>query len=213
MYTPSYFGVADQAEALDLIRSIGFGTLVTALPSGIQITHVPFLLTSDGRTLRTHIARANPHWKALEDGAPSVVIFQGVQAYVSPDWYETQPSVPTWNYEVAHVHGIARAFHDGDALKQVLSDISDVYEAGRPVPWKTDKLPDDLFDRLVKGIVGIDVTVDRVGAQRKLSQNKKEADRQGVIRGLETEGGPNGAMVAAVMRALETSGNPLEKAI
>ena len=205
MYRPRLFDVPDAGEALGLARSIGFGTLVSTTPDGLEATHMPFVVDPGGRTLRGHFARANGHWQHLAASPDVLVIFQGPHAYVSPDWYESPHQVPTWNYVAAHVSGRARAVEEADWLRAMLVDLSAAYESAREKPWTLDKMPDGMADRMAKAIVGVEIEVVRVEGKRKLSQNKNAADRAGVVRGLRAESGAAGADIADLMQAaLET---------
>ena len=60
-----------------------------------------------------HVARANPLWRNLGNGASVLTIFQDAGGYITPSWYaskkETGKVVPTWNYVAVHVEGSARA--------------------------------------------------------------------------------------------------------
>jgi predicted FMN-binding regulatory protein PaiB len=132
MYQPPHFREDDRATQIALIRAHPLGLLVTAEASGPVANLVPFLpVEEDGSTrLLGHVARANPQWKAIRDGAPVLVVFQGVDTYITPSWYETKREtgkvVPTWNYAVVQVRGRARAVEDRDWLRRQVGLITDV---------------------------------------------------------------------------------------
>ena len=112
MYLPAHFAETRTTELHALIGENPLGTLVTVGPDGLDANHIPFeLLTGQGEqgVLQAHLARANPLVEQIVDGMSVMVIFQGPQAYISPNWYpskhETHQQVPTWNYQVVHAHG------------------------------------------------------------------------------------------------------------
>jgi transcriptional regulator len=186
MYVPEAFATADPTAIADLIGAYGFATLVTSGEDGLVATHVPVLYApSRGKQgiLEAHIARANPHGRAL-DGGSVLAIFTGPHAYVSPSWYENHPSVPTWNYAAVHVYGRARLINDAVQLRGIVSRLVDKYESGRPAPWSMAGLTDRYMSGMLNAIVGIEIDIERIEAKHKLSQNRKVEDRRGVIKAL-----------------------------
>jgi transcriptional regulator len=208
MYTPPAFQVRDAAALHRMIEANAFGILVGGGPDGLAATHLPFLLDAEGGRLIGHVARANPQWRGLAD-TPVLAIFPGPHAYISPRWYETEPAVPTWNYETVHVRGRARSFEDPEALRAVVGALARKYEAGRPRPWSVDSVDPAYIERQIKGIVGIEVAIERIEGTRKLNQNRSAADRAGAIAGLTASGDPASLAVAAAMsEAMGERGNP-----
>jgi transcriptional regulator len=163
-------------------------------------THLPFIVDVDRGRLLGHVARANPHEAMTVDEA--LVIFQGVDAYVSPSFYATKAEhgrvVPTWNYEAVHVRGRLRWFSDRDRLLKVVDGLSSRFEAGRASPWSVADAPADYIERLLGGIVGVELTVTSVIGKRKLSQNQPAANHAGVVAGLQA-GSPSERAVALRM--------------
>jgi transcriptional regulator len=161
------------------------------------MSHVPLLVDLDGAMLRLrgHVARASPHWQALETARDVAAIFHGPHAYVSPTWYETHPSVPTWNYAVVHAHGSARLTDEAE-LHEIVMELSAKYEAGNTPPWKMSELPAAYVSSMLGMIVGFEIEVARVEGKFKLSQNRPvEIPR--VIERLEASGE---AELASLMR-------------
>lgn len=196
MYVPGHFKENDIDKLRQYIRDYGFGLLIVADKDGIDANHVPIHLTSEhgdsiGR-LQCHLARANPVWRRLRDGARVLVVFQGPDAYISPSWYETKAEtgrvVPTWNYLAVHAEGKARVIEDPVWLANHLRRLTDQYESGRPSPWSVDDAPTDFTDRLVKAIVGVEVEVESLTGKLKASQNQPDRNRASVKAGLENEG-------------------------
>lgn len=202
MYAPEPFAVSDPDEIADMLAASRLGALVTHGPGGLFASHLPFV--HDAGRLLGHIARANPHHERAADGSDCLVILQGPEAYVSPNWYPSKAvdgrQVPTWNYEAVHVRGRLDWFSDRGRLMDVLERLTGRFEAGAAEPWRVSDAPADYVERLARGIVGVEVEIVEITAKRKLSQNKPDADRAGVIAGLEAAGE---TAVAAAMRAMK----------
>jgi transcriptional regulator len=194
MYVPPAFAEIRAEVLRDVIRAYPLAVLVTAGAAAPQATHLPMTLGEDGgrRVLRGHVARANPHWRALVEPAPVLVIFQGAAAYVTPSWYptkaETGKVVPTWNYEAVHVTGTARAIEDGGWLAAQVRELTNQLEAANPAPWSVDDAPSEFTATLARGNVGIEVAVEAIVGKVKASQNRPEPDRRGVASGLAAAG-------------------------
>ena len=114
-----------------------------------------------------------------------LTIFHGPHAYISPSWYASGPSVPTWNYVDVHAYGTVRLVEDADWLRQLLRRLSERHEARSPVPWRMQDLPETYLKGMLKGIIGLDIAVTRLEGKYKLSQNRPAADRPRVIAALE----------------------------
>ena len=204
MYVPHHFAT-DEADALiaRLARRWA-GVLVTVDVDGTPTgTHMPILWDAERRIATGHIARANPQWK-LGDGR-GLIVLSGAEAYVTPSWYpskqENGKTVPTWNYEAVHLSGRVEWFEDAPRLEAIVRDLSAFHENDRAEPWAIGDAPRGYIDGLLRGIVGVTLHVDRIEAKRKLSQNKSEADFNGVERGLAASGDVLDGEVAALMRA------------
>jgi transcriptional regulator len=201
LYAPAAFALEPEA-AWSLLKRSRLGVLVTGGAEGFSASHLPFLLDREGGRLLGHLAAPNP--QAAETDGRALVIFPGPDAYVSPSFYPSKAEhgrvVPTWNYEALHVHGTVRFFRDAERLHDLVDRLSARFEAGRPSPWSVADAPADYVERLLRGIVGVEVTVDRVEGVRKLSQNKAEADRTGVREGLAA-GDTAERRIAALMSA------------
>lgn len=205
MYTPKHF-VETRVEALHgLIRAYPFATLVTRTADGLTANHLPFELV--GEVLHGHVARGNE--LARLDGAEVLLVFQGPDGYISPNWYpskhETGREVPTWNYAVVHVHGRLRVIDDATWLRRLLETLTDHHEAGQPQPWKISDAPDDHIEASLRAIVGLEIAIDRIEGKFKLSQNHPARNRAGVIAGLRERDGDGDAELAAWMTQQEES--------
>jgi transcriptional regulator len=204
MYEPHHFRIEDREEILAVIRANPFGLLITQGREGIEANPVPFTLAKDagGRdVLRCHLARANPQWKAIGEGADALVVFQGGDHYVTPAWYATKKEhgkvVPTWNYVHVQVRGRAVAHDDLGFLADQVAALTDQHEAGRADPWRTTDAPAPFIAAHMRGIVGIEIAIEALTGKFKLSQNRPEADFKGVIEGLSGEKDTSGPTMAA----------------
>jgi transcriptional regulator len=203
MYVPKAFEVSDPAWCHALMRAQSFATMITADDAGLPFaTHLPFLL--DERrgpkgTLRGHVARANPHWHYLASGRPTLVVFAGAHAYISPSWYAIHPSVPTWNYVAVHVTGTGRLVGEPDRVKALLADLVQIHEGAGRAAWSFGSLPAEYVEGMRRGIVAFEIPIDRLEGKAKLSQNRAEVDRARTREALATSGDPLARAVAALM--------------
>lgn len=194
MYQPPHFR-EERIEVLHgLIREFPLGLLVTAGPGGLMANPAPFVLyAGEGGhgALRVHLARANPQWREVGAAETCLVVFQGPQDYITPSWYatkrETGKVVPTWNYAVVQVHGHPTVFEDAAWLRRQVDDLTALAEGRRPAPWQVDDAPPEFVAGQLKGIVGIEIRIERIEGKWKVSQNRNEADRIGVVEGLRGE--------------------------
>ena len=178
---------------------------------GLLANHLPFVLDRDRGphgTLIGHVSRANGVWRALGRGAPSVVMFQGPQAYITPGWYPGKAAhgqvVPTWNYAVVHAHGEARAIDDRDWLLAMLGRLTEAQEAGHAQPWRVGDAPAGFIDSLLRAIVGIQIPFARLAGKLKASQDEAPEDRRGTVQGLrQSADGAAREMGRLVQQALE----------
>jgi len=210
MYTPSYFKDEDLASLHRQIEGTRLATLVTADESGLQAIHVPLLLDPNAGpngTLFGHLAKANPQWKTLAAGE-ALVIFQGADAYISPSFYAAKAEhgkvVPTWNYLAVHAYGRAEVFTEPARLLQIVSGLTDKHEAGRAEPWAVSDAPADYIEKMLNGIVGFAIPIDRLEGKRKLNQNRSSEDIAGVSKGLAASQHPLDQEIAQLMSQGET---------
>jgi transcriptional regulator len=208
MYLPKSFEPADAETLRQFMRAHPFGALVTMTGNGLDANHIPFVFDAEPLpygTLRGHVARANPIWRECQAGAEALVIFQGPDSFISPSWYptkqETGAVVPTWNYIVVHAHGSVRVVEDGEWLRMHVEALTDRQEAGRDAPWAVSDAPADYIQKLVGAIVGIEIRISRLAGKWKLSQNRSERDRAGVVDGLLREGTESANTMASLVRS------------
>ena len=215
MYLPRHFEMGDLDEVGSFVDSVGAADLVTVAADGRPGSSlVPVLWDrsdADPRAGRfgrlvAHVARMNEQWQGVVDGQRVLAIVHGPQAYVSPSWYAAKAEngrvVPTWNYSSVQLSGTVELLDDVDAVRDIVTWLTDRHEAGRPDAWSVDDAPEAYVAGQLKAIVGVIVHLDRVEAKAKLSQNRSDADRDGVVAGLLSDGDPDGVRVADAMSRL-----------
>jgi len=200
MYTPAHFQIDDRDTLNAFMHRHSFATIVSSDSIVPQATHMPVLLNptqGPHGTLLSHMARANPQWQHFS-GSEVLVIFTGPHAYISPAWYVTEPAVPTWNYTAVHAYGTPRIVADHDRFAQMLHDLVEFYESGRPNRWH-GTLPPEFRDGLMKGIVGLEIEITRLEGKFKLSQNSPQ-DAPSIITALEASADQTDRATAKMMQ-------------
>ncbi|HEY8695921.1 MAG TPA: FMN-binding negative transcriptional regulator [Chloroflexota bacterium] len=209
MYLPPDFREDDVAILHQAIGEARLATLVTFGRDGLTANHLPVLLSPEPApfgTLVGHLSRGNP--QGVEDGAQALAIFLGPDAYVSPSWYptkrETGKVVPTWNYVAVHAYGQLRTFDDPERLLDLVTRLTARHEGPRTQPWAVADAPADFIQSQLKGIVGLELPIERLEGKWKMSQNRPAQDCAGVVDGLDREGG----LVEAAVARLVAERNP-----
>ncbi|HUR56466.1 MAG TPA: FMN-binding negative transcriptional regulator [Opitutaceae bacterium] len=205
MYTPAHFEEKRPEVLHGLIGAHPLGLLITLGQGGLDANPIPFELAPEPApfgTLRAHVARANPVWQDFSRDVETLVVFQGPQAYITPSWYvATKPDsgkvVPTWNYCIVHARGPLRVIDDRDWLRALVGRLTARFEAGRAAPWSVADAPADFIEKQLAAIVGIEIPIAKLTGKWKVSQNRAESDRAGVVAGLRAEGTPDAAAMAA----------------
>ncbi len=207
MYVPRFNALDDDAAIRAMVTHIGAGDLVTTGEDGYPlVTRLPVVW--DGDRLVLHIARANPHWRSIpSDGdVPALAVVTDAEAYVSPAWYATKAEhgrvVPTWNYSAVQITGRVRRFEDAEWIRRAVTMLTEQHESLRAEPWAVTDAPATYIDKQLRAIVGLEFSVERVEGKVKLSQNRSEEDRAGVVDGLRAEGAGREAVMADQMERL-----------
>ena len=190
MYVPAHFAADDDAVD-ELLANHGAADLVTMTTDGLMATMLPFVYDRSRGVLLGHLARNNDHWRRTVIG-DALVIMRGPDSYISPTWYASKREhgrvVPTWNYITAHIHGMMTVYDDPAWVADVVRRLSDHHEAGRAEPWSVDDAPAKYVSGQLRAIVGVEIAIKRIEAKFKLSQNRPDADIDGVIEGLREYG-------------------------
>lgn len=174
-----------------LIKAHPLGLLVTLGSTGLTANPIPFVLDESASplgTLKAHLSRANAQWRDFDPSQEALVVFQGVEAYITPSWYEAKREhhkvVPTWNYVMVQAYGRMRLMDDPEWLRRQIDALTAAHEAAQPEPWAVTDAPADFVAAQLKGIVGVEIEITRIEGKWKVSQNRSEANRRGVSAGL-----------------------------
>ena len=196
MYIPKNILMCDLSKQHEFIEQFGFALLVS---QDLQMTHIPLtLVRGEGElgTLYGHVARANAHWKVLDQSLVKAV-FNGPHSYISPSWYAAGPAVPTWNYAAVHVTGQTTLLDD----EQTIAAVHTLVTQYEPALLKNEALmPANYQHKLAKAIVGFKIKIEEIEGKQKLGQHKTVADQQGTVAGLSRSKQPDAAALLAYMQ-------------
>lgn len=194
MFQPSYFKQTDIKQMLAFVREYPMASIVTMSSNGLVGNHIPMLVIErDGQyLLQGHVARANSTWQDMDESVDALALFHGPNAYVSPSWYPSKKddpkTVPTWNYVAVHVTGKIKFFDDKIWLKKHLENLSDTHERRVNESWQLSDAPVDYIDKMLKAIVGVEISINDIKGNTKMSQNHSQQNRDGVFKGLSALG-------------------------
>jgi transcriptional regulator len=211
VYIPAHFAADDLGQVVAFVEHVGAADFVTYDGAELTASLLPVIwdrsVGEHGRLL-AHLALANDQWKTAQPDVRALAIVHGLQAYISPTWYASTAEhgrvVPTWNYQAVHFTGIVTFHPDAEWLRAVVKKLTDKYEAHRPDRWYVEDAPDAYIEGQLRGIVGVEMTITKVEAKNKLSQNRSVADQLGAIEGLMSEPDLQAEEIAAVMKARMT---------
>jgi transcriptional regulator len=214
MYIPEHFRLRHDADALAFMRANPFAILISTTDDGPFATHLPLAIrtkaaddgSEDKIVLRGHVAKANPHWRYLEQQPQCLAIFHGPHAYISPTNYTARESVPTWNYAAVHVSGNARLFSSqGDMqdeqqedLHAMLDELIEAFDPGYREQWQG--LSARYRENMLRQIVGFEISATKVEGKFKLSQNRIREDQANVIASLQKSEDSTISGVARMMK-------------
>lgn len=207
MYLPSRYAESRTEAMHALMHAHPLAHLVTLGTDGLESNPLPFELDDrDGEfgVLRAHAARANPFWRSASRSQDALVIFQGPDAYISPQWYPSKQvdgrAVPTWNYLTVHAYGPLRIVDDRIWLRALLDRLTRTHERHQPVPWRLDEAPADYLEQLLGLVIGIEIPIRRLQGKWKNSQNQPRVNQLGVMSGLQQQANPDANALAHVIQ-------------
>ncbi len=209
MYTPAHFKEIDAAEIAGVIAAAPLACIVAQTREGLVANHIPLLAAPDG-TLIGHVALANDMHRVLDEGHEVLVIFRGDDGYISPNFYPSKAEhhrhVPTWNYQVVHVHGRVTFQHDTQTKRAAVGLLTRNHErrVNGARAWRMADAPADYMETMLGQIVAFRIAVCRVLAKSKLSQNREARDYLGAVAGLQGHG--QAAMAARMQGRLSEDG-------
>lgn len=187
MHPASAFAVTDREALLAHLAAHPFAQLSAAPDGRVRAAHAPVLArqVDSALVIDFHLSRGNALTPFLAGGFQGLLVSLGPAAYISPDWYVAEDQVPTWNYLSVEVEGPVTPLGEA-GLVALLDDLSAQEEARlAPKPaWTRAKMSDGVFERMLHGIVGARLTVERLEGVAKLGQNKPAADRLAAAQAL-----------------------------
>jgi transcriptional regulator len=213
MYQPDYFRVENVSEMHALMRARPFAALVSSGSAGLCASHLPTVLKDEGPCglIECHLARPNPHWKDLAKGNEALMIFQGPQSYITPNWFPSKAqhgkAVPTWNYAVVHAYGRPEVMKDKNWLLQHVTELTAQQESSEAKPWAPSDAPATYIEVMLRGIVGFRFAITRLEGKWKMSQNRDVQDRVGVVKGLSARAVGDDLEIAEVVSRRITPSN------
>jgi transcriptional regulator len=208
VYIPEHFRVHDHADAIAFMHANPFAILVSSTDEGPFATHVPVFVnaTENNLVLRGHVAKANPHWRHLEQNPACLTIFHGPHAFVSTSNYVTRENVPTWNYGAVHAYGNARIFASAEDLQGILDQLIGTFEPAYADQWAG--FSETYRERMLSHIVGFEIAVTKIEAKFKLSQNRSKEEQTNVITSLEKA---EDTAISGVSRLMQQQGLGVKK--
>ena len=194
MYQPDHHRVDDLSLMHALMRARPLAALISGGAEGLYATHLPTVLKDDGPygLIEFHLARANPHWKYLAQCDEALMIFQGPEGYITPNWYPSKAEhakvVPTWNYAVVHVYGRPEVMQETDWIRRHVAELTAQQERNEAEPWALTDAPETFIEAMLRGVIGFRLAITRLEGKWKMSQNRDIKDRDGVVSGLRKRG-------------------------
>lgn len=200
MYIPEHFRLQHEGDALQFMHANPFAILISTMDDEPFATHLPLHVQAESErvVLRGHVAKANPHWRYLEQHSQCLTIFHGPHAYISPTNYTAYESVPTWNYAAVHVYGSARLFSAEQDTHAMLDELIKTFEPSYRLQWES--LGEKYRENMLRQIVGFEIAVTKIEGKFKLSQNRTREDQATVISSLEPSEDSAISGVARLMR-------------
>lgn len=205
MYIPTHYLKNDREEIIRFLKKYSFATIITVKDNFQTATHLPFVVTETENDiiLTSHFAKANMQWNEIAENNV-LVIFTEPHAYISPKHYDSEMNVPTWNYIAIHVYGKGRLITEKEQSFAILDKMIDNFEKEYKTQW--DKLPMNYKEKMLNGIVSFQIIVTDIQPKKKLSQNKKEIERQRIILSFEKSNDNNEKSIAEFMKQNEEKG-------
>jgi transcriptional regulator len=206
MYRPDHFRVEDVPQMHALMRDRPFAAIISVGSAGLYASHLPTVLKDVGPygMIECHFARANPHWKDLAASDEALMIFQGPQGYITPNWYPSKAKhgkvVPTWNFSAVHAYGRPEVRDDKDWLHQHVTELTAQQERNEPKPWAPSDAPGVYIDVMLRSIIGFRFAITRLEGKWKMSQNREIQDRDGVANGLGKRDNGDDLEMAEIVR-------------
>ncbi len=193
MYLPDHFQEVDPTEIEALIAADPLACIVAQTDAGLVANHLPLLRGKEGEFIG-HVALANDMHRLICDGQDVLAIFRGADGYISPNYYPSKSEhhrhVPTWNYQVVHVHGEITFQHDVRSKRAAVGLLTSHNERRLhgDAAWRMSDAPADYMEAMLDAIVAFRIAIRRTIAKSKLSQNREPRDHRGAVESLRIVG-------------------------
>jgi len=207
MYIPKFNEETRTPVLHQLMHKRPLASLITFGRSGLFASHLPMILevreVDTLGMLKCHVSRANAQWKDFDSEVEALAIFSGAKHYISPNWYAEKQAtgkvVPTWNYAVVHAYGYLKVMEDTEWLRAHVESLTKIHESGMSQPWAVSDAPVEYVAAMLRGIVGFEMQITRLEGKWKVSQNRSESDRRGVVDGLDALDTPEAQEMARLV--------------
>ncbi|MCY0970292.1 FMN-binding negative transcriptional regulator [Chryseobacterium wangxinyae] len=203
MFIPKIYQSEDDHLMKEIIRQNAFALLISS-ENKIRATHSMMMLNEDNPEdiyIETHISKANPQAKTLNDGDEVLCDFLGAHTYISSSWYD-HLNVSTWNYEAVQIYGKIKLMNH-EELYNHLEKLTSKYEQPQKCPVFVKDMGKEFVEKEMKGAFGIKIFPTEIYINQKLSQNRKESDYQNIISNLENSDNQNSKKIADKMKSIQ----------
>jgi len=200
---PKIYWSEDDHLMKEIIRQNAFALLISS-ENKIRATHSMMMLNEDNLEdiyIETHISKANPQAKTLNDGDEVLCDFLGAHTYISSSWYN-HLNVSTWNYEAVQIYGKIKLMNH-EELYNHLEKLTSKYEQPQKCPVFVKDMGKEFVEKEMKGAFGIKIFPTEIYINQKLSQNRKESDYQNIISNLENSDNQNSKKIADKMKSIQ----------
>lgn len=204
VYKQKAFHAPRRQDIIDLITRYPFANLITHHEGRTEISHLPFTyIEGEGEggaehgTLYVHLARANPRWKAIDEGAECIIVFNGPQSYISPSWYppDAEDHIPTWNYATVHAYGRGERLDDPEKVFWQMDQIHQLHDRGL-----LTSVTEEEKKAMIPQVVLFRIPIDRWENIFKLTQNRSLADADCAMQKLAESSDTVKQELSALMR-------------
>lgn len=198
MYIPEIFNVSDRKKIAEFIENNSLADLISCRDNVLCSNKVPLFFDRENNLLLGHFGRTNPQLIDIAESDEVLVVFSGLDTYVSPQWYASEDMVPTWNFQALQVRGKARIVSD-NRLIEILELLSEFHESGLESQWTMQALDEKRKDMMLKMITGFEINITDIKFKEKMSQNRSVEDQKSVIDALSMQGTHEMTRVAELM--------------
>lgn len=150
----------------------------------------PVIPPGEGRPIEAligHFARSNPQVALVRRQPRALILFMGVQGYVSPSWLADRAQAPTWNYATAQYLVELELTEGEPARDAALADLVGAMEAGRPSAWSSSEMG-ARYRSLARSIVAFRARVLERRVRFKLGQDERADVYADILWGLDRTG-------------------------